>query len=60
MQPRVFKTFSLPKNISFEVDFLQRYCGTLKPRAFITDGYFIDIGIPEALERAGRELSTTA
>lgn len=34
-------------NFSFETDFLQKNVALLKSFAFISDGYFIDIGIPE-------------
>jgi len=54
--PTVFSEFGVSGKFSFEADFLERYCDSLKPRAYITDAYFIDIGIPEDFERAQREL----
>lgn len=41
---------------SFERDFLEPRIKTLRPLAFETDGYFIDIGVPEDYARAQREL----
>lgn len=56
VQPQVFDNYQLAGNFSLEKDLLQRHYGLLQPRAFITDGYFIDIGIPEDYERAKTEL----
>lgn len=56
LMPEVFDRPELSGKFSFEADVLQRYCSELKPRAFVTDGYFIDIGIPEDFDRAQREL----
>ncbi|MEI7869162.1 MAG: nucleotidyltransferase family protein [Candidatus Methylumidiphilus sp.] len=52
----VFKTYGLSGAFSFEKDLLERHCADLSPRAFITNEYFIDIGIPEDYERAQHEL----
>jgi D-glycero-alpha-D-manno-heptose 1-phosphate guanylyltransferase len=41
---------------SLESDFIERQLDTLKIRAYISDAYFIDIGVPEDFQRAGREL----
>lgn len=43
-------------NFSFEIDFLQKNILGSKPFAFISDSYFIDIGIPEDYEKAKRTL----
>ena len=43
---------------SFETDFLQKRFREIKINAFVCDGYFIDIGIPEDLERAKTELKS--
>jgi D-glycero-alpha-D-manno-heptose 1-phosphate guanylyltransferase len=48
----LFDTFSLPPRFSFEADILQAHVKTLAPRAFATDGLFIDMGIPEDYARA--------
>ena len=55
--PNLFRSLGLTDRFSFEVDVLQKHCHQLRPRAFITDAYFIDIGIPEDLDRAGQELA---
>ncbi|HEX4044458.1 MAG TPA: nucleotidyltransferase family protein [Gammaproteobacteria bacterium] len=49
-------TWSLPKQFSFETDFLLTQLAALQPYAFMTDDYFIDIGIPEDYARAQVEL----
>ena len=54
---RNFMKENLPENFSFEKDYLEKYVGTRKIYAIIQDEYFIDIGIPEDYERAGKELS---
>jgi D-glycero-alpha-D-manno-heptose 1-phosphate guanylyltransferase len=46
-----------PERFSFERDFLEARAATLKPLAFETAGYFIDIGVPEDYARAQRELT---
>lgn len=52
VQPSVFGTFSLSGKFSFERDLLQRHCNALSPRAFLTDAYFIDIGVPADYDRS--------
>lgn len=42
----------LPEIFSFESDFMERYCTELEINSYKSDGYFIDIGIPEDLECA--------
>lgn len=46
----------LPVKFSFEMDLMERYCSELVIDAYVSDGYFIDIGIPEDLERAQTDL----
>lgn len=53
----LFSGLELPVRFSFEADFLPGRLEELRPVAFETAGYFIDIGIPEDYRRAGRELS---
>ena len=48
---------SLPEKFSFELDFLVPQTATLKPAAYQVDGFFLDIGIPEDLDRAQTELA---
>lgn len=45
---------SKKKKFSFEYDFLEMNCSKLIP--FISDGYFIDIGIPDDYEKAQKEI----
>ena len=56
LNPVVFEDIDIQKNFSFETDLLQKNCNALSPRAFITDAYFIDIGIPSDYDRAQIEL----
>jgi D-glycero-alpha-D-manno-heptose 1-phosphate guanylyltransferase len=56
INPNLFSSFSLPPRFSFENDFMFSYLEKLSPQAFITDDYFIDIGIPEDYSRAMNEL----
>lgn len=56
VKSRIFEEFGFSGKFSFESDFLQKQCVALSSRAFITDAYFIDIGIPEDYERAQFEL----
>lgn len=42
---------------SFERDLLQKHSTDLKTLGIVDDGYFIDIGIPDDLNRAKRELT---
>lgn len=55
VSPGIFNE-PLPEAFSFEQDFLPPRLAALKPKAFIADGYFIDIGIPDDYARAQREL----
>ena len=48
---------ALPERFSFEVDFLVKETARIAPAAFIVEGFFLDIGIPEDLDRAQRELA---
>jgi len=60
VQPAVFAQFGLSGRFSFEQDLLARHCKALSPRAFPTEAYFIDIGVPEDYERAQGELPRVA
>jgi D-glycero-alpha-D-manno-heptose 1-phosphate guanylyltransferase len=57
LRPELFGTFGLGGRFSVEADLFQRHCARLQLRAYIFDGYFIDVGVPEELERAQRELA---
>ncbi len=53
--PEIFSNYGSGEHFSFETDILQPYCRKLQPRAFVTAGYFIDIGTPGDYECAQRE-----
>lgn len=57
LQPAIFARLGLAGTFSMEADLLQAHCATLQPKAYLCDGYFIDIGIPDDLDRAEREMS---
>lgn len=44
--------FGLPEAFSFETDFLMPHLNDIAPRAFPANGLFLDIGIPEDLDKA--------
>jgi D-glycero-alpha-D-manno-heptose 1-phosphate guanylyltransferase len=48
---------TLSEKFSFEVDFLVPEVGRLAPSAYKVDGFFLDIGVPEDLDRAQTELA---
>lgn len=52
----LFKGFELPERFSLEEDFLKKFTSDLQLHCFISDTYFIDIGIPEDYYRAQSEL----
>jgi D-glycero-alpha-D-manno-heptose 1-phosphate guanylyltransferase len=47
----------LPDKFSFEMDFLVSEIGRFAPAAFEVKGLFLDIGVPEDLDRAQSELA---
>lgn len=47
----------LPEKFSFETDFLAPETARLHPAAFKVDGFFLDIGVPEDLDRAQTALA---
>lgn len=57
LERRVFDELGFSGKFSFEADFLQPHCATLQPRAYVSAGYFIDIGIPADFDRAQSELA---
>ncbi|MGA3100434.1 MAG: nucleotidyltransferase family protein [Terracidiphilus sp.] len=48
---------ALPEKFSVEQDFFVPEVARLRPAAFKVDGFFLDIGIPEDLDRAQAELA---
>ena len=56
MNKSVITDFSFPQKFSFEKDFLETHYNFLHFHSFVSDTYFIDIGIPEDFEKANNEL----
>jgi len=56
LHSKLFKEFDMPEVFSLEHDLLQAHIKTLRPRAWITDAWFIDIGVPSDFDRAQIEL----
>lgn len=56
MKRDIFAGHEMPERFSFEGEFLEPSCLQLQLVAFLFDGYFIDIGIPEDYARAQKEL----
>jgi len=52
----LFARFNMPEAFSLEQDFLKRHIADLNIRAFLSDTYFIDIGVPADYDRAQKEL----
>jgi D-glycero-alpha-D-manno-heptose 1-phosphate guanylyltransferase len=48
---------SLPEKFSFETDFLGPELARLAPAAYEVNGFFLDIGVPEDLDRAQSDLA---
>ncbi len=48
---------ALGERFSFERDFLMPETSRLRPAAFEVEGFFLDIGVPEDLDRAQNELA---
>jgi D-glycero-alpha-D-manno-heptose 1-phosphate guanylyltransferase len=48
----LFDRFALPDKFSFEHDFMERHVDELAPSAVISDGDFIDIGVPASYAAA--------
>ncbi|MDP2902565.1 MAG: nucleotidyltransferase family protein [Methylovulum sp.] len=57
LKKSLFNPFLMPEVFSFETDFLQCKLNEVLVCAFITEAYFIDIGVPEDYQRAQIELS---
>ena len=56
LSSNIFEGLSLQRKFSFEEDFLKAHTRTIRMGAFISDGYFIDIGVPEDYKKAEREM----
>jgi D-glycero-alpha-D-manno-heptose 1-phosphate guanylyltransferase len=56
VSPRLFADAGWPEVFSFEREFLPLMAGRRQIRAFETQGWFVDIGVPEDFDRAQMEL----
>lgn len=52
VNPNVFSLSEFCEVFSWEGGILESYCSVLKPRAYVCEGYFIDIGIPSDYKMA--------
>ena len=52
----LFADFPMSERFSFEQDLVEPNIGRIQPRAFLSDAYFIDMGIPEDYVRAQHEI----
>ncbi len=48
----IFSNYSFPKKFSIEKDFFEKYMEQLNIKGFLSDAYFLDIGIPEDYHQA--------
>lgn len=53
----LLSNLGLPETFSFEKDALEPRIGEWKPLAYVSDAYFIDIGVPEDYQRVQRDLA---
>jgi D-glycero-alpha-D-manno-heptose 1-phosphate guanylyltransferase len=56
LDSRILDKYKFENKFSFEQDFLNKNIKSLNSYAFVTDEYFIDIGIPEDYRKAEKEL----
>jgi D-glycero-alpha-D-manno-heptose 1-phosphate guanylyltransferase len=56
LNKKEFEKFEHPIKFSFEKDFLSKNVNKVKILGFVSDDYFIDIGIPEDYKRSKNEL----
>lgn len=55
----IFDDFNLPKKFSMEKDFFEAFINELKIKVFLSNDYFIDIGIPEDYAKAQVDFKKT-
>lgn len=60
LDPSIFSNYSLGNKFSFEDDFLVKFVKDLQIKPFISDGYFIDIGVPEDYRKSQNEIPKKA
>ena len=56
LEKGIFDAYNLADTFSIESGFFTPHLRTLSPLAYETNGYFLDIGVPEDFERAQKEL----
>ncbi len=56
LQTNLFDGLDFPQQFSIEQDYFVSYCPEKIFYGYVSDGYFIDIGIPEDYQRAQEEL----
>jgi D-glycero-alpha-D-manno-heptose 1-phosphate guanylyltransferase len=52
IDPSIFPRFGLSGQFSLETDLIQVHLAALRPRAYVTEAFFIDIGVAEDFVRA--------
>lgn len=52
----IFNKFEMPDKFSIERDFFEKHLTELSIETYLSDDYFIDIGIPEDYDRAQKEM----
>ncbi len=52
MNRNAFLQISFPEKFSMEKDYMEKYVGKIAMFGFLSEGYFIDIGIPDDYEKA--------
>lgn len=57
LEPAVFSRYTLSEKFSIERDLWQRYNEKMRLRAYETEAYFIDIGVPQDYARANAEMA---
>ncbi len=55
MNKSIIKHLPIQEKFSFEIDFMELKTSEMEMKSFITDDYFIDIGIPEDYKKANDE-----
>ena len=53
----LFDRFPMPGRFSFERDLIEPNVGRIRPLAYQSDAYFIDMGVPEDYRRAQHEMA---
>ncbi len=58
MDKKAFANKDLPEKFSFEKDYLEQYISEKRFCGYISDGYFLDIGIPEDYHKAAEDFKS--